>query len=84
MAPKRNRKPLNTTLAPRLRAFLDAFVEMNDRQSVAAVVEEALRDFFKARGIDVDASPEEILKRIIAEKQAEPRIDKRKTKTPGK
>jgi hypothetical protein len=68
----KNRKPLNLSPAPRLRAFLEAFVEANDRASVTAVVEEALREYFGKRGHDVDAPPEEVLRKILAKKKGNP------------
>ena len=71
--PRKNkqRKPLNLSPAPRLRAFLEAFVELNDRASVTAVVEEALREYFLKRGHDVDASPEQVLRKLLSKQLPE-------------
>lgn len=75
MAKKKNKggrlKPLNLTPAPRLRAFLESYVEENDRKSVTAVVEEALRFFFKSKGFDLDVPPEQLLRAIIAKQKKE-------------
>lgn len=62
---KKSKKiPLNLNLAPTLRAYVDKFVEMNDRKSAVAVVEEAIREFFKNRGIDTDVPPAQLLKAL--------------------
>lgn len=59
------KKPLNLNLTPRLRRYVEEFVRINERKSAVAVIEEALREFFKARNIDVDAPADEILRSIV-------------------
>lgn len=51
------REQFNTQILPTLRQLLDAFVRDHD-STVQGVVEEALREYMAARGVDVSSTEE--------------------------